>query len=41
MIYSGCQKNVQIAGRFFCYNHHVGAKLKAKTNYAAMPFSEH
>jgi hypothetical protein len=28
-------------GTFFCYNHHVGAKLKAKTNYAAILFAGH
>jgi hypothetical protein len=41
MIYSGCQKNLPIAERFFCDNHHVGAKLKAKTNYAAILFAQH
>ena len=25
----------------FCRKHHAGAKLKAKTNYAAILFSEH
>ena len=28
-------------GALFYYNHHVGAKLKAKTNFAAILFSEH
>jgi hypothetical protein len=39
--YRGFPKKRSDCGTFFCDNHHVGAKLKAKITYVAILFSEH